>query len=357
MITQVSLFKAGQQGYHTYRIPALVVSLRGTALAFCEGRKHSTSDAGKIDLLLKRSFDGGLTWESTQLIAADDDNTCGNPCPVVDQSDGTIWLPFCKNLGMGHERLIVQGQAPRTVWITKSVDDGASWSEPREITDSVKPSSWTWYATGPTHGIQLTSGRLVIPCDHVEGVTLGLDDPLKSHVIYSDDHGISWQVGGSVEAGTDECAVVETASGAVYMNCRGKGIGHRRAYAWSQDGGVSFGPLARDETLVEPQCQASLVRMTRAGTHDCNRVLFSNPARLERERMTVRISYDECETWPVSRVLYEGPAAYSDLCVTPDLAICCLYERGREHAYEELALARFSLDWLTRGDDGVFGFA
>ena len=363
MITHVSLFEAGKEGYSRYHIPALAVTKEGTILAFCEARKGRGGDAVKTDILLRRSVDGGRSWSPAQLVAADGDDTCGNPCPVVDQSDGTIWLPFCKNpsLPNEHTEQIVLGKAPRTVWITKSTDDGATWSEPQEITGSVKLNSWTWYATGPTHGIQLTSGRLLIPCDHVEGITVGPkewnlvvgrpDDLPRSHVIYSDDHGRTWQIGGSVDRVTSECGLVETVDGALYINCRNKGIGQRRAYAWSWDGGLSFSPLALDGTLVDPNCQANLVRMTSVGTHDRNRVLFSNPASLKRERLTVRLSYDECQTWAVSRVLHEGPSAYSDLCIAPDMAICCLYDRGTVDPYEEISFARFSLEWLTNGED------
>lgn len=89
--------------------------------------------------------------------------TCGNPCPVVDAPGGRVWLPFCKNLADGPESMIIEGKAPRTVWITHSDDDGETWSEPREITAQVKAPEWTWYATGPCHGIQVGSGRLVVP--------------------------------------------------------------------------------------------------------------------------------------------------------------------------------------------------
>ena len=351
MLEQADIFEAGKGGYHTYRIPALAVTQQGTILAFCEGRKHGRGDAGKIHLLLRRSADGGRTWQPPQLVVADGDKTCGNPCPVVDRSDGTIWLPFCRNLGEGHEGLIIEGQAPRTVWITKSVDDGVTWSEPQEITQSVKLPSWTWYATGPTHGIQLKSGRLVIPCDHVAGVNFNRGDPGHSHVIISDDHGRSWRVGGIVDGGTDESTIMATVQGALYINCRSHLRGHSRGYAWSRDDGDTFSDLGWDDRLVEPTCQASLVRFTDAGHHDRNRVLFSNPASTERVRLTIRASYDDCRTWPVARVLNEGPSAYSDLCVATDMTICCLYERGKAHPYKRLTFARFDLEWLTRGKD------
>ena len=348
---QRELWISGQGGYHTYRIPALAVTTAGTLLAFCEGRRDGRGDAGKIDLLLRRSTDGGITWEPPRLVVADGDMTCGNPCPVVDSATGIIWLPFCKNLGQGGEGLIIEGKAPRTVWLTCSADDGQTWSTPVEITRAVKDPSWTWYATGPGHGIQLRSGRLLIPCDHMVGVRFNRQDPYRSHVIYSDDHGASWHIGGVAGDGTNECAAVETVDGAIYLNCRNYVGAKRRAYAWSYDGGLTFSPIAWDETLVEPICQASLVRLSARPAGDKNRVLFANPASTERRMLTVRLSYDECRTWPVARCLFEGPSAYSDLAVAPDGTICCLYERGEEHPYEGLTLARFDLAWLSGGAD------
>jgi len=337
-LEQRALFLSGQEGYHTYRIPAMVTTIQGTILAFCEGRKHGRGDAGKIDIMLRRSFDGGATWEQMQLLVADGDMTCGNPCPVVDRSTGTIWLPFTKNPGDVGENLVIEGKGTRRVWLTHSQDDGLTWAKPVEITREVKKPSWTWYATGPGHGIQLTSGRLVVPCYH-------------SHVIYSDDHGASWHMGGIVDEGTNECAVVETDEVGLYINCRNYRQGKRRAYAWSRDQGATFINFGRDDSLPEPICQASLVRFTSARNQGRNRVLFANPASTQRERMTVRLSYDECRTWPVAKVLYAGHSAYSDLTVAPDMTICCLYERGVEHPYESLTLARFNLEWLTDGED------
>ena len=350
-VEQSELWLSGQGGYHTYRIPALAVSPRGTLLAFCEGRRDGRGDAGVIHLLLRRSHDDGATWTAPQVVVAQDGMTCGNPCPVVDATTGAIWLPFCKNLADGDEGLIVQGKAPRTIWLTKSADDGVTWSEPTELTASVKDPSWTWYATGPGHGIQLASGRLVVPCDHIVGVAFHRRDPYHSHVIYSEDHGVTWHIGGIVEEGTNECAVVEMADGALYINCRNYRGEKRRAYAWSHDGGLSFTPRQWEDALVEPICQAGMTAAPLGGPDEGLGVLFSNPASRERERMTVRLSRDGCRTWPVSHVLHAGPAAYSDLAFLPSGVVCCLYERGDAHPYERLTLARLRLDWLRAGND------
>lgn len=339
---QEALFTSGQGPYHTYRIPALVVSGRGTLLAFAEGRKHGRGDAGEIDLILRRSFDNGGSWSPLQVVVTESGMTCGNPCPVVEQETGAIWLPFCKNLADGDETMICLGKAPRTVWITHSVDDGQSWSEPRDITASVKDPQWTWYATGPCHGIQLQSGRLVVPCDHIVGLHLDRNrDPYHSHVIYSDDKGASWQLGGNVEVGTDECAVAELDDGSLYINCRYYVAGNRRAVARSRDQGETFDQFERDDTLIEPICQGSLEKLS------AGQLLFANPASTRRQRLTVRLSPDGGRSWPIARTLHPGPSAYSDLAALPNGDICCLYESGDNQPYELLTLARFNLAWLN----------
>jgi sialidase-1 len=341
-LAQAPLFVAGEQGYHSYRIPSLIVSAKGTLLAFCEGRKKSRSDTGDIDLLLKRSLDGGKTWQPAQVVWDEAKNTCGNPCPVVDRQSGVVWLLMTHNLGSDNEAAIVDGtsKGSRTVWVTKSGDDGASWSEPVEITKDVKRADWTWYATGPGVGIQMKNGRLIIPCDNKVAVS----KVRQAHVIYSDDHGQSWKLGGIVGPNCNECQVVERSDGSLLLNIRSYEANNRRLVSTSTDGGVTWSKPAEDPALIEPVCQASIVSYPGAKT----RLLFSNPASTKRENMTVRLSSDEGKTWPVARVLHEGPAAYSCLAVLPGGNIGCLYERGQKHAYETITFARFALDWVER---------
>jgi sialidase-1 len=348
------VFVSGKDGYHTFRIPAAVVSPKGTLLAFCEGRKHSRSDTGDIDVVLRRSFDGGKTWRPLQVVADAGPHTIGNPCPVVDRTTGTIWLPLTKNLGNESEKVIRDGTSKggRTVWLTKSTDDGATWSKPVEITRSVRRDDWTWYATGPGCGIQLKSGRLLIPCDH----NLRGTRARHSHVIYSDDGGRTWKIGGVLGERTNECQVVERADGSLLLNMRSYHGKNRRAVATSKDGGLTWSKVALDDALVEPVCQASLLRYTLArdgGKGGKDRLLFCNPASTKRERLTVRLSYDEGKTWPVAKVLHAGPSAYSALVVLPGGAIGCMYERGRKSPYERITFARFSLEWLTDGKDSL----
>jgi sialidase-1 len=339
-IDEQPVFTAGEGGYHTYRIPSLIVTKTGTLLAFCEGRKSGRGDAGDIDLLLRRSTDGGKTWGKTQVVWNDGTNTCGNPCPVVDAATGAIWLLLTHNLGKDTEAEIVNGtgDGSRTVWITKSTDDGVTWAKPLEITKDVKKPEWTWYATGPGIGIQTKSGRLVIPCDSKSEK----GKVRESHVIFSDDHGKTWKLGGVVGPGCNESQVAELDDGTLLLNMRSFQGNNRRLIATSKDGGATFTKPVADPALIEPVCQASLVRVP----GEKNTLLFSNPASTKREKMTVRLSRDGGKTWPVSRLLHDGPAAYSCLAVLPDGRIACLYERGDKTPYEKIVLARVSKEWL-----------
>jgi sialidase-1 len=331
------LFRAGD-GYTSYRIPALIVSAKGTLLAFCEGRS-AESDTANIDILLRRSTDGGRTWSPRQTVWDAGGDVAGNPAPVVDRSTGVIWLLMTSNPSTVPESLIVAGSdlGTRTVWITHSRDDGVTWAAPTEITRFVKRSDWTWYATGPGNGIQLKSGRLVIPCDHYVRGTRAR----HSHVIYSDDHGKSWQIGGVAEEGPNESAAAELADGSIVLNMRSYHGKHRRAVARSRDGGVTWSPISFDEALIEPVCQASLIRAGKG-----NALLFSNPASEKRENLTVRLSKDGGRTWTRSRVLHAGPAAYSSLALLRGGAVGCLYERGERRPYERITFARFPLSLL-----------
>jgi sialidase-1 len=337
---QTPIFVSGQSGYHTYRIPSLIVTKLGTLLAFCEGRKKNSSDAGEIDLLLKRSLDGGKTWTKAQIVWHDSGNTCGNPCSVVEHDTGVVWLLVTHNLGTDSEAQILDGKSKgtRTVWVTKSSDDGVTWSKSADITKDVKAADWTWYATGPGVGIQTKSGRLVIPCDNY----IAGSKAQQSHVIFSDDKGKTWRLGGAVGPHCDESQVVELADGSLMLNIRSYRGRNRRLVTISKDRGETWSKLVEDDALIEPVCQASIIRHR----GDKGGLLFSNPASKKRERMTVRLSQDEGKTWPVARVLHQGPAAYSCLAMLPNDDIGCLYERGDKHAYETITFARFSLDWL-----------
>jgi sialidase-1 len=343
------LFRSGEGGYHTYRIPALAVTPRGTILAFCEGRKGSTSDTGDIDLLVRRSEDGGATWSAPILIWDDGENVCGNPAPVVDHESGVVHLLSTWNLGSDHEREIISGDSEdtRRVFVMSSADDGLTWTAAKEITTDVKLPEWTWYATGPCAGIQITRGthrgRLVIPCDHIEADT----KHYYSHVIYSDDHGATWRLGGRTpDHQVNECAVVELSDGRLLLNMRNYDREKKyRQIAFSADGGMNWTGQRFDATLIEPLCQAALHRYSWPEDPSRSVLLFSNPASKEkRERMTLRVSRDEGQNWSRGIVLHSGPSAYSDLAALPNGLIACTHEAGTKSPYETITFTRVPLE-------------
>jgi sialidase-1 len=343
-MTQDVLWKSGQGGYKTYRIPALAVTKKGTVLAFCEGRRAGAGDSGAIEILLRRSADNGVSWSEQQVVWADAGNTCGNPAPVVDTQTGTIWLLLTWNRGDDKEPQIIAqtSKDTRRVFVTSSGDDGTTWATPKEITAEVKLPEWTWYATGPGAGIQLEkNGRLVIPCDHIEAKT----KRYFSHIVYSDDHGASWKLGGTTPRDqVNECEVVERSDGSLLLNMRSYDPTSRaRQVAVSKDGGLTWGEQRPELALIEPICQASIRRA------DKKTLLFSNPAsRDARKNLTVRASSDEGKTWERRLTLHSGPSAYSDLVALAKNTLACLYECGEKGAYETITLARFTLKELTR---------
>ena len=338
------VFISGSDGYACFRIPAIISLANGDLLAFAEGRVGGCSDTGDIDLVMKRSKDHGATWGPIQIIWNDATNTCGNPAPVVDRNSGDIHLLSTWNLGEDHESEIIAGTSTdtRRVFHISSQDNGNSWLAPKDITATVKDPSWTWYATGPGSGIQLShsnnKGRLVIACDHIEAES----KKYYSHAIYSDDNGLNWKLGGTTPKDqVNECEVVELSDGRLLINMRNYDRNNKlRQIAFSEDGGITWKDQKFDSQLIEPICQASILSHS---FQDKNLLLFSNPASTDkRANMSLRISYDQGISWTDSIELHIGPSAYSDLVVDQNKQIGCLFEMGDKSPYEQIAIAKIN---------------
>jgi len=333
------VFVSGQDGYHTYRIPALVLSANNTLLAFCEGRKHSASDEGDIDLLLKRSKDGGKTWSEQIVIHEEGGNapiTIGNPCPIVDHDGKRIHLLFTRN----NKRL----------FYTRSMDDGLTWSEPKEFTDILKGFDYPMVriATGPVHGIQMKNGRLVAPvwvCDRErkDRNKNSTRSSFQSGSIYSDDNGETWKTGSLVPPELNrlnECTIVEKNDGSLHMNARAYYLGFR-AVSLSKDGGISWSDPVLDKNLPCPTCQASMIRLSE------KEILFLNPTGGGRKHLTLRLSVDEGKTWRYSRKINQELGAYSDIAVAKDGHIYCLFENGTKRYSDRISIVKTTREWLT----------
>ncbi len=320
------------------------------------------------------------------MIFDDESRVCTDITVGIDRDSQRIWLFFLRD---------------KKQFVSFTSDNsGASWHGPVSIHSQVTKPEWDqlkgkgdedepvnpkgrmaqwekgWaqrYGCGPGNGIvQLSSGskkgRLIVSARHREDIGKGR---LRSfaHTFYSDDHGISWKLGGNIGMHTSECQLVELADGNVMVISRNESPADapdnlRHLVAISEDGGESWGDLRRAEELITPRCHGSTERFSLAGQQDKNRLLFSSPASPIRQKehpygrynLTVRLSYDEGETWTTGRTIWPHPGSYSDMVVLDDMTIAYVYERaekGSTHYWDELHFARFNLEWLTSGQDSL----
>lgn len=363
-LEQIDLFDVGDGKYKSYRIPCLLALPDDTVLAFTSARK-SVSDWANIDVLMRRSTDGGKTWAEPQVIADYDTNTADNPVAIYDREQKAVHFLHQVN----YEK----------IYYLRSDDGGKTFSKPVDITGQLEPFQKIYpskvIAPGPGHGIQLKSGRLVVPVWLSPGKEKEKGKGREHHpsvtaVIYSDDHGKTWQCGDIVPdtlKNPNETVAVEADDGGVYLYVRNEDSAYRHAIAYSKDGVSNWTKPVLHEQLYTPICFASVLRLS--SPPDKSRLLFSNPdshTKTEkirewggrpRENLTLRLSYDDGKTWPVSKVIESGRSAYSDLAILSDGTILCLYERGfiegNDLNTKLLTIARFNLEWLTDGKDSL----
>ena len=364
---------ADDPAYNIYHIPGIVVTAKGTVLAWCEARKGG-GDWSDIRILLRRSTDDGQTWSQPHSIVdvpgpkqknpfalrlknVDTTQVTYNNPVLIAGKDGTVHMLFC----LEYERAFYQ----------RSEDDGLSWSKPVEITATFeafkKDYAWKVLATGPNHSIQLKTGRLVVPVWLSTGEGGNAHRPSVTATVYSDDQGKTWKPGDIAVPCTDEwinpneTVAIELNDGRVMLNVRSESKAHRRLITTSPDGATKWSTPKFDEALLEPICMAGIVRYDHGGKR---RILFSNPHNLEggregkpepgksraRKNVSVKISRDDGQTWPVNKRLEDGPSMYSDIAVTHKGTILCFYGRGTKPGFagSGLTLARFNLEWLEQ---------
>jgi sialidase-1 len=374
-VERTDIFEAGKDGYALYRIPGIVATSNGTVLAYCEARKSDRGDWGPIDILLRRSTDHGRTWEPRQSIAHAGEKvpknpaalkqklaaegtppTANNPVLIADKKPGVVHFLYCVEYSR--------------CFYSRSTDDGKSFSKPRDITGALEPLrktyDWLVVASGPAHGVQLKSGRLVVPVWLSLGTGGHAHRPSVVTTLVSGDGGDTWAAGDVAVPNTpevvnpNETAVAELSDGTVVLNTRSESKANRRVVVTSPDGATKWTEPKFQEELVEPVCMASLVRVPGTGKE----LLFANPDNLtaakgtakpgqgrDRKNLTVRYSPDDGATWPKKRVLEPGTSGYSDLAVAADGTVLCFYERastagGNHYQNGALCVARFPLAWV-----------
>jgi sialidase-1 len=363
-LEKTDIFQGGQ-GASLYRIPGIVVTGKGTVLAYCEARLNDSKDWGEIEVHLRRSTDGGKTWDAARHIAhqgqraegnprkktgGDKEQTVNNPVAIVDEN-GKIHFLYCLNYA-------------RCFYMSSS-DDGLTFTPPREITaafEGFKPHCpWNVLATGPGHGIQIKSGRLVVPVWLAYGSKPGDHSPSVAATIYSDDHGQTWKAGDIAApnqgdfTNPNETTIATLSDGRVMLNTRSVSTASRRLITSSADGATGWSKPRFDDALWEPICMGSLTALPqKPGT-----LIFANPhtrkldnngqpipgGRGLRENLSIKLSRDDGQTWIANKTLEVGKSAYSDLTVLPDGTILCFYERDTR-----LTVARFNEAWIEAAE-------
>lgn len=353
LVDSAMLFEPAPGTYTSMRIPALILTQKGTLLAFAAGRAGNGSDWAEMDLVMKRSVDGGRSWSALTVVAPRrGEEPTDNPVPIIDKN-GVIHLLYQRGYEFAYH--------------IRSEDDGLSWSQPEDITATFSKFKteydWKVLAMGPGHGLRLKNGRLVVP------VWLANSDvltPKKSHkpsrvaTIYSDDNGATWHRGELIPdvpgfTNPSETMAVELADGRVMLSIRNESSRRRRGVSYSNDGISGWSAPSYFDSLFEPTVMATIIRVNDNGRKgflfvnpDSERLPLTQAGKPPRANLTAQLSYDEGKTWPIKKVINPGFSGYSDVAVKDD-TVYLIYEiqqgQGSNRALS-IMFKRFSLGWL-----------
>lgn len=363
MFTEQNLAGDRTEANFFYRIPALAHLGDGVVIAAWDARPGSAADSPNPNSIVqRRSTDNGFSWGPMTTIAAGhpaDESApkhgYSDPSFVVDRVAGKVFAFFVysKDAGFASSKF-GNDDSDRSIIsaaVVESSDGGLTWSAPRLITDVVKPGAIRSVFASSGEGIQLRygqhAGRLI---QQFAGYVRQPDgsEIFQAYSVYSDDHGLTWQMGKPVGSGMDENKVVELSDGRVMLNSRDSGQSGYRKVAISDDGGETYGPVSVDSTLIDPTNNASITRLfpdAPVGSADAAKLLFTNSAsQSDRVNLTARVSCDDGATWSSSRVIHAGVSAYSTATRLDDSMIGVLYEANY---VDSLMFATFNDAWLN----------
>ncbi|WP_400262177.1 exo-alpha-sialidase [Sphingobacterium sp. SG20118] len=363
------VFKSGEDGYKSYRIPAIVKDKSNNLIAFSEGRVDHAGDYGNVDIVYKISADNGKTWGPLQIAVDQDKFQAGNPAPVVDLLDpqypkGRIFLFY--NTGNNHEGEVRKGNGIRECWYITSTDAGKTWTEPTNITTAVhhpnQPSfnanytskeDWRAYANTPGHALQFDSGkykgRIYIPANHSEGAPKSAGKDYYAHSYYSDDHGKTFKIGNTIPfEGGNETMAAQISETGLYMNTRNQqGNVRNRIVSYSNDGGATWDTTFYDKNLPDPVNQGATLSWKKGKNYIL--AVCNAASEKDRDNLTLRISKDQGKTWYFNHVVAKAPtgykdadsySAYSDIVLINSKKIGVLYEKGN---YETIVFDAVSI--------------
>lgn len=356
ILAHTLLFQPGDYNSTNYRIPGVITAKDGSIVAVTDKRKYNQGDLPEdIDIVCRRSTDGGHTWSEPYTIAQGTGYNHGfGDCVLAwTNDDNGLIAGFVGGVGLWNST----PSNPIRSYIARSYDNGQTWTEPEDITDfifgsnCVVPEHRTWRASffGSGNGLITSTGRIMF----VAAIRETTAQSLSNYAVYSDDNGITWHVSGRASVSGDEAKVTELVDGRILMSIRHNG---KRWYNISNDGGETWqSSTSTWNDITAPACNGDMIRYTSVNQgFNKNRLLHSVPFGSSRTDVSVYISYDEGETWPVRKCIVPYSSAYSSLCVLPDGTIGLYVEEEYPgNSGYSTVFYNFSLEWLTDGSDSL----